>query len=29
MKLISLAKIKSLTELENELKEINISIINK
>jgi hypothetical protein len=29
MKLISLAKIKSLTELENEFKEINISIINK
>ena len=29
MKLISLAKIKSLAELENEFKEINISIINK
>lgn len=29
MKLISLAKIKSLMELENEFKEINISIINK
>lgn len=29
MKLISLVKIKSLTEFENEQKEINISIINK